>query len=327
MLDNSRPDLAWLSDTTRSKFLKVSARLPVAPTSGLAFFAPDFSLRELNPWIVGEEISVEPSFSQSKPKIVHRTKPEAVDFFRAHADILRRIADGEFKKVVPIVAEQVEFSEDLQASSLIRKPQKGFYSYGYGLGQEGMGGLTPELLFEVEDGILSTMALAGTAFSNAPSLLEDAKERDEHGIVVQHLTDELKTFGEVSVGPTGEKNYGMLKHLLTPISVQLNRMPSFNEIVRRLHPTAALGGWPRAEALSWLSAEPSAKWRGKFGAPFGFTDGECMKCVVAIRGLQWTGRRALLASGCGVVASSVAEKEWQELQLKRDSTLKQLGLS
>ena len=113
----------------------------------------------------------------------------------------------------------------------------------------------------------------------------------------------------------------------TPIQVKLQSEPSFAELVARLHPTAALGGWPREAALSWLQSQDFHRRRRRFGAPFGWQKGGDMFCVVAIRCLQWKNSQALLASGCGVVMGSHAEKEWKELALKRRAIIQNLGLS
>ena len=44
----------------------------------------------------------------------------------------------------------------------ISPERDGKFSYGFEFGGEGMCGVTPELLFSVKDGVLKTMALAGT---------------------------------------------------------------------------------------------------------------------------------------------------------------------
>jgi menaquinone-specific isochorismate synthase len=208
----------------------------------------------------------------------------------------------------------------------------GQISYGFEFEGEGMCGITPEVLFRVREGSLETMALAGTAALGAPSLLDDPKERREHQLVIENLTTELAAWGHVETGPTAERDFGRLKHLHTPIRVRLSRSPEFETLCDILHPTAALGGWPRKPAWQWLSEQPFHRSRRRFGAPFGFVrhddhEGEERFCVVAIRGLQWQGREAQIHAGCGVVEGSVAEREWQELALKREAIHRNLGIS
>jgi menaquinone-specific isochorismate synthase len=170
------------------------------------------------------------------------------------------------------------------------------------------------------------MALAGTGKLDGPNLLDDKKERYEHEVVIEHIVRELGTWGKADVGQTEERAFGMLKHLYTPIQLKLTREISFMDLVVHLHPTAALGGWPRQPAVEWLERQEFHVGRKRFGAPFGYADGDEMMCVVAIRGLQWWGKRARLSAGCGVVEGSVALREWQELELKRRATSHALGL-
>jgi menaquinone-specific isochorismate synthase len=257
---------------------------------------------------------------------VSRAEPSSADFERDIDQILQSIQKRQFEKVVPIVCEDLEFAAPLEAAMLHTDPKPGRYAYGFEFEGEGMSGLTPEILFEVEDGFLKTMALAGTGPDGGPSLLKDKKEMHEHSLVIQHISEELSGFGQVSVGKTSERAYGKLKHLHTPIEVDLDRTPEFMELIVRLHPTAALGGWPRKPAVEWLERQPFHYIRKRFGAPFGFQEDDRMFCVVAIRGIQWWGTRARISTGCGVVEESSALREWNELKLKREAIYQSFGV-
>lgn len=328
MLEDARTDLAWLRDSRHKVALRVRSRAAEPTPSELCFFAPDFALNDVRPWHIGEEIGWPDLAPLALPALAHRAEPSAPKFDALHADVLARIADREFDKVVPIVCEDLEFASPLAASMFPNAFAPGAHQFGYGLqhGDEGLAGLTPELLFAVEDGVLHTMALAGTGRADGPALLDDPKEKREHDIVIEHITSEVKAWGRVDVGATQERAFGVLKHLYTPIRVDLARELNFLEIVVRLHPTAALGGWPRQPAVEWLQRQPFHVNRRRFGAPFGWQRAGAMTCVVAIRCLQWWGARALLSAGCGVVVGSEALKEWRELKLKRDATCRGLGV-
>ncbi len=295
--------------------------------NSLSFYAPNFYTHEtMNPWFYGERIPAGAFVTNPLPAVERRLDPDPSLFDAVHAEILTGIKEGRFKKVVPYVSEEWQFESELSWSMFPNAlaPQENQYSYGLQASGEGMCGITPELLFQVEGDVCTTMALAGTAPVDGPSLLDDPKERLEHELVIGHIQQSLKGLGEITVGETREQAYGSLKHLLTPIQVKLEYPPSFMDLVARLHPTAALAGWPRASALDFLRLRGPERIR--FGAPFGFVDGDSMMCIVAIRCLQWRGRTAWIMSGCGVVEGSHAEKEWVELNLKRRSVARQLGL-
>jgi menaquinone-specific isochorismate synthase len=230
-----------------------------------------------------------------------------------------------------MVTEVLEYTAPLNLAMFppfLNQRYEDRYSYGFEFEGEGLCGVTPELLFSVSDGRLKTMALAGTGPAGGPSLLQDPKERHEHQLVIEYLAEALKPWGEFTAGSTGEKTYGVLKHLRTPVEVKLNRVPDFMHLAARLHPTAALGGWPRQPAWHWLEAQSFHATRSRFGAPFGFVDGrgEKMLCVVAIRSVQWKDNCARISAGCGVVRESETLREWQELQLKLKSVHQLLGM-
>lgn len=321
-------NLAWLRDSRERRAL-AAQRWSAAPSVGqLSFFAPDFALTAAEPWLTGEEIPWPQAYPARVPGLLQRIEPSAARFDRLLEDILNRIDAQEFEKVVPIVSEELEYGGALRPAMFpcAFEAHEHQFSYGFALGSEGLVGITPELLFSVEDGVLQTMALAGTGPSDGPSLLGDPKERREHQLVIDHIAAELFTWGAVDVGETVERAYGPLKHLYTPLRLSLNKQPSFIEMVRCLHPTAALGGWPRKPAVEWLERQEFHSGRRRFGAPFGLQDGERMRCVVAIRCLQWEGARATLSAGCGVVVGSQPRREWRELALKRRSVYRNLGL-
>lgn len=331
MLTNTRRTsngLAWLNDGLDGRALRAEAWSD-RPLSGvLSFFAPDFALANPRPWLVGKEIPFAVPENQPLPQLKYRKQPSDLAFYQLHQDIINRIQHDGFKKVVPLIREELEFTSPLahQMFSSAFQPGQSEFAYGFEFSNEGLCGVTPELLFQVKEGVLTTMALAGTGAVNGPSLLEIPKERHEHQLVIDHIYSELKDLGTIDVHATIELSYRRLKHLYTPIEVRLNREVEFTDLVARLHPTPALGGWPRKNALQWLEQQDFHALRRRFGAPFGFQAKNEMRCVVAIRGLQWTGNKALMCAGCGVVEKSLAANEWNELQLKLAAIRGGLGL-
>lgn len=320
---------AWLTDEQTKQYLSIRAWAPEPVPNRLNFFAPDFALNATAPWLVGDPADAPSIEARPLPNLTHRVDPSETDFARLHEDILKRIASGEFEKVVPIVREDWRFAADLGpemfAPAFDVRPYQ--LNYGFAFEGEGLCGVTPELLFEVQDGRLTTMALAGTGRADGPDLRADAKEMREHGLVIEHIRGVAKRWGQVEVGDTVERSYGRLKHLYTPIRVTLARAPEFMDLIVHLHPTAALGGYPRQPAVDWLMRQPFHVGRGRFGAPFGHWDGARGRCVVAIRGVGWHGPRMTVAAGCGVVAGSDALREWRELELKRAATYSNLGIT
>jgi isochorismate synthase EntC len=103
---------------------------------------------------------------------------------------------------------------------------------------------------------------------------------------------------------------------------------SFAEMVRRLHPTAALGVSPRTPAGErWLREADRGVKRRTFGAPFGIErEDRSARAVVAIRNVQWNGERVRVGSGAGLLPESQLERELDELRQKRDQVKALFGI-
>jgi menaquinone-specific isochorismate synthase len=103
---------------------------------------------------------------------------------------------------------------------------------------------------------------------------------------------------------------------------------SFAEMVRRLHPTAALGAWPRNEAAErWLREADRGVKRRTFGAPFGLErEDRSALALVSIRNVQWQGEHVRVGSGAGLIAESRLDRELEELREKREQVKALFGL-
>jgi menaquinone-specific isochorismate synthase len=116
-----------------------------------------------------------------------------------------------------------------------------------------------------------------------------------------------------------------IQHLYTPVRGQLRADYGLLDIVERLHPTPALGGYPRREALEAVKRIETVE-RGWYASPVGWIDyhGDGM-FAVAIRSAVRAGQTARLYAGAGIVADSDPDKEWAETGLKFRPMLAALG--
>jgi len=93
------------------------------------------------------------------------------------------------------------------------------------------------------------------------------------------------------------------------------------ELVAALHPTPAVGGWPRAQALA-LQADLERTSRGCYAGPVGWVDASGNGSFgVGIRGMQLHGATARLFAGVGVVAESDPLAELEETRAKAQAVL------
>jgi menaquinone-specific isochorismate synthase len=313
-------------------------QLPFRRPERPAFFITDFFLDDARPWhhpAEWEEMGVEElaaRFQGDAPADIDWQRAPSFDalFASARAGIDR----GDFKKIVPIIFETGMLERPAPWRHLIdhlADLPRGLWAYGCSLGSRGLAGATPEVLFQTHGRGYATMALAGTRpLARAEELLTSQKERREHRFVVDDIARRLAPFGNVEIGALGVMRLPGIAHLVTPIYFMESgeeRM-SFADMVRRLHPTAALGVSPRTEAGErWLRENDREVQRRTFGAPFGLEREERFAlALVGIRNIEWDGLNVRIGSGAGVIAESVAEHEVEELRQKREQVKALFGL-
>jgi menaquinone-specific isochorismate synthase len=91
---------------------------------------------------------------------------------------------------------------------------------------------------------------------------------------------------------------------------------SLLELAAAVHPTAAVGGTPRAAALALID-ELEGMDRGRYAGPVGWVDSNGDgELGIALRCAQLNGRVARLFAGCGVVADSDPDLEVREAAAK-----------
>lgn len=258
--------------------------------------------------------------------------PSFEKFQESFQAIQGKIHRGEVEKAVPVVFAQSPLvptpAQRARMISQALEAHPDLYVFGFWDGSSGVLGATPEVLFQLQEKKLKTMALAGThARENSSDLLRDPKELKEHQLVVKDIKERMEKLGWVKVHDTHVADYGILSHLRTFIEVEISDV-TVEDLVKRLHPTAALGVFPRNYGLTWMQSLPYQDQRGIFGAPvvYSLSRSESI-ALVAIRCLQWSENGSQIGTGCGLVESSDLQKEWQELALKRESVMKVLGLS
>jgi menaquinone-specific isochorismate synthase len=188
-------------------------------------------------------------------------------------------------------------------------------------------GASPERLLALRQGRLRCDALAGTRPSGAEAaeLLSSEKDRREHALVVETIRRVLRQAGLDPHRPRHPRlaRHGGLVHLHTPITANLQGQSPL-ALAEALHPTPAVAGLPRREAMAWLrTLEPFE--RGHYAAPIGWLDsqGDC-ELRVAIRSGLLRQTSLELTAGAGLVRGSLPEREEREVALKLQVLLDQL---
>ncbi len=267
------------------------------------------------------------------PQVLSRS-PWQQAYRGAMDQALALVERGELRKLVLAVRQQLQLDSPLNPQMLLaglRKCQAGSCRFLWGEADGSvLVGASPERLLAVRNGQLRCDALAGTAALGEPAqaLLQSSKDRHEHELVVGAIRSVLQQQGlkPVCLRQPRLARHGTLRHLHTPISASLAGQQLLT-LAEALHPTPAVAGLPRREAMAWLrSLEPFE--RGPYAAPIGWLDsagdGELR---VAIRSGVLRGEQLELTAGAGLVRGSEPERELQEVALKLQVLQQQLSLA
>lgn len=198
-------------------------------------------------------------------------------------------------------------------------------------------GATPERLARTEGRAFRTVAVAGTIRRGADAaedarlaadLLASDKDREEQSIVVESIRAMLGPVAEtldVAAAPR-VMTLRYVQHLVTEIAGTLPDGHGLLALAERLHPTPAVGGEPRDIALN-LIEEHEGFDRGWYAGPIGWLggDGDGELCVALRCGIV-DRTRATLFAGCGIVADSDPDAEWEESRIKLQAVMSALGV-
>jgi menaquinone-specific isochorismate synthase len=207
-----------------------------------------------------------------------------------------------------------------------RFPECYSFSVANGCGQSFIGA-SPERLVRVSKGVLETEALAGSARRGASAsedaalgaaLLSSEKDLREQRHVLDSIVRRLAPLGLTLTFPEAPslRKLANVQHLHTPVSATLPAGVHLLDALARLHPTPAVGGSPREEAVARirdLEGFPRGLYAGAIGWMNSRGGGEFL---VGIRSALVDGNTARLYAGAGIVAGSDPEKEFAETELK-----------
>src|SRR6202011_4421813 len=133
------------------------------------------------------------------------------------------------------------------------------------------------------------------------------KDGAEHRLVADFVVDALKPFAEtVSAHPSEVVRFTNIQHLATTVTADLSK-PAADvlELAAALHPTPAVGGWPR-DAADKMIDELEAMERGWYAGAVGWIDARGAGEFAVAR----------VYAGVGVMPDSDAARELDETDLK-----------
>jgi len=241
------------------------------------------------------------------------------------------INDGAFEKVVLARQLKIKLNQKIKDTHILNRLRFQYPDcYSFLIRQDSESsfiGCTPERLASFNSKFVLTEGLAGstsrgkTASEDAIleyNLLHSNKDLREHGIVLEAIEENLEHYSDNVQHPISPlvKKLSNVQHLYTPITAIIRDGVSRTEVLKTLHPTPAVGGFPRNKAVSFIRDNENFN-RGWYASPIGWINAHGNgEFIVAIRSGLIKNDEVRFFAGCGIVEDSDPQKEWEETNLK-----------
>ena len=264
---------------------------------------------------------------------------------KTYCDMVNRaknyIREGDIFQIVLSNRLAAEFEGSLlNAYRVLRMTNPSPYMFYFAGTDMEVAGASPETLVKLENGILHTFPLAGTrprgkTFDDDKrlerELLSDEKELAEHNMLVDLGRNDLgkiSKFGSVQVEKLHSiERYSHVMHIGSVVRGKIRENFDALNAIEAVLPAGTLSGAPKIRACQ-LIGELEKNKRGIYGGAIGYIDfaGNMDTCI-AIRIIYKKNGKIFVRSGAGIVADSVAEKEFDECMNKARACLEALKIA
>ena len=198
-------------------------------------------------------------------------------------------------------------------------------------------GASPELLVRVEEGVVSTHPIAGTRPRGTDTAQDAALEQDLKGDekeCAEHVM--LLDLGRNDIGRVAEpgtvevtqvmdvERYSHVMHLVSHVQGRLKGGLTQFDALRACFPAGTVSGAPKIRAME-IIAELEPDKRGPYAGAVGYLSfSGNLDTAITIRTIIMTEGTAYVQAGCGIVADSVPECEYQESMNKAQALIKSI---
>ncbi len=251
-----------------------------------------------------------------------------------HEKIVERVKDqiirgNTFQCEVGFKSEYKITGNPLGIYKKLRKINPSPFMYYVKFSNKKIIGASPELLFSLRDGEMTTRPLAGTIGRGknevedrklARSLLSDPKEKAEHSMLVDMQRNDLgkvAQFGTVRIRDLmSVKKFSHVQHISSEVTGFIHPSEDMFSGLASNFPMGTVSGTPKIETMKIIDKnEPEARgpYSGGVGQ-FGF-NGDCT-FALTLRSLFIADNYAYTQTSGGIVYDSIPEKEYEEIQRK-----------
>ena len=248
------------------------------------------------------------------------------------------IHDGDIFQVV--LSRKFEFEnsgDNLTLYKTLRKLNPSPYMYHLKQGSKTIIGASPEMLVRITDDKVETFPIAGTRKITddeeknkqlADELLHDEKELAEHTMLVDLGRNDIGRvckYGSVHPESLMQiKRFSHVQHIVTHIVGKLAPNNDMFDAFKAVFPAGTVSGAPKVRAMEIID-ELETGARGPYAGAVGyFSFNGCCDFAIAIRSIFIDGKRGFVQSGAGIVADSVPEHEFKEIEFKAGAMLQAL---
>lgn len=188
-------------------------------------------------------------------------------------------------------------------------------------------GASPEILLKEENNTFYTMSLAGTQKYYPETPIDEYKwtnkEIEEQKIVTTYI-EKVLINNDLNYEETNPFNVkaGNVIHLRSDFKIKnINNYNKFNRLLKELHPTPAVCGLPKIDALSFI-IENELHDRDFYTGFLGTINIDKKSHLrVNLRCMEFSKDSIILYLGCGINKDSNPEKEWFETEIKAETLL------
>lgn len=179
-------------------------------------------------------------------------------------------------------------------------------------------GSSPELIISKNGIKIKSESIAGTNYqTTTDDFTTNKKEIIEQKIVTKYINVFFKnnTTNILFNDKPNIKKSSNIEHLWTSFSADQNNNKSILDLLYELHPTPAIAGEPKKEALNIINSYDEN--RGWYGGPIGWIDNKLNgSFFLNIRSGLGINKDLYLFSGSGITDQSNADNEWIETEYK-----------
>lgn len=268
-----------------------------------------------------------------------RAEPDEAEYGAMIKKAKAHIYDGDIFQAVLSRRFSFEFSgEPMRVYEKLRNLNPSPYLYHMKMGDRSVMGASPEMLIRVTGNQVETFPIAGTRPTTVnlkrnaylgDEMTHDKKEVAEHVMLVDLGRNDIGrvcALGTVDVKSLmAVKQFSHVQHMVTHVTGRLAKEYDSFDAFGAVFPAGTVTGAPKVRAMEIISDIERKRRGGYAGAVGYFSSNGCCDFAIAIRSMFLERGAGYVQSGAGIVADSVASREFQETEHKAGALIAALS--